>query len=361
MKNKLDMFKVLETDFSILAIVDDYESLIWTDRYRECGDFEIYVGVNSEYINLFKQERYIQISESEHLMIIESVEIKSDTTTGNHMIITGRSLESILDRRIVWQQTILNGNFQNGVESILNSNIISPSIADRKIENFIFNKSEDETITRLTLDAQYTGENVYEIINNLCAQVDIGYKVLLNSELKFVMNFYRGTDRSYDQFNHPYVVFSPKFENIINTDYSESYKDYKTVTLVAGEGEGNERRTLSVGTGNGLTRREIFTDARDISSKTDDDIELSAEEYNNQLKQRGEEKLAEKVIEKKFEGKVEASKMFVYGTDFFLGDVIQIVNEYGIEGKARIIEIIHSSSDKGVEIYPTFEAIQEKK
>lgn len=363
MKNKLDYFKVLETDFSVIAIVDNYESLIWTDRYRECGDFEIYVGVTPYFIDLFKQERYIEITESDHLMIIESVEIKSDSINGNHMIITGRSLESILDRRIVWQQTNLDGDFQNGVEYILNSNIISPAIADRRIDNFVFVRNTDENIERLTLQAQYTGDNIYDIIKNLCTQVDVGYGIVLNEAHQFVMSFYRGVDRSYDQFNRPYVVFSPKFENIINTDYSESYKTYKNVTLVAGEGEGYERKTFVVGNETGLTRRENFTDARDISTKAgsgDDEYIIPIEEYNQLLKQRGEEDLAEKVIDKKFEGKVEASKMFVYGKDFFLGDIIQIVNEYGIEGKARIIEIIHSSSNKGVEIYPTFEAIQEK-
>ena len=38
-------------------------------------------------------------------------------------------------------------------------------------------------------------------------------------------------------YTHLYVIFSPKFENVINTNYLESKKTLKTVTLVAGEGQ----------------------------------------------------------------------------------------------------------------------------
>ena len=76
----------------------------------------------------------------------------------------------------------------------------------------------------------------------------------------------QGADRSYDQFTNPYVIFSPKFENVINTNYLESKKTLKTVTLVAGEGEGADRRITTVacasGAGTGLNRRELYTDAR---------------------------------------------------------------------------------------------------
>ena len=35
---------VLNTEFESVAIIDTFESLIWTDRYYEAGDFEIYTA-----------------------------------------------------------------------------------------------------------------------------------------------------------------------------------------------------------------------------------------------------------------------------------------------------------------------------
>lgn len=229
-----------------------------------------------------------------------------------------------------------------------------------KINNFIFVESTDPAVTSLTLEAQFTGDNLYEAICDLCASKDIGFKITLTDDGKFAFQLYAGADRTYDQLVNPHVVFSPSFENIINSNYLESKKSLKTVTLVAGEGEGSDRKTkevaISSGGGSGLGRRELYTDARDISSTTDNGT-LTEAEYNSQLEQRGKEKLADNTVTKTFEGEMETSKMFVYGEDFFMGDMVQIVNEFGIEAKARVVEMIHSQDENGIDFYPTFETI----
>ena len=56
---------------------------------------------------------------------------------------------------------------------------------------------------------------------------------------------------------------------------------------------------------------------------------------------------------------VESTILFVYQRDFFMGDLIQIENEYGIGGTARIIEFIVSIDVNGIETYPTFESVDE--
>ena len=212
-------------------------------------------------------------------MIVEKIQITSDTEDGNHVTVTGRSLESILDRRIVWGQKLLSGNLQNGIKTLLNENVISPSDSNRKISNFIFKESTDSAITKLKLEAQYTGDNLYDVIQKICEEQGIGFKITLNDKKQFVFELYAGFDRSYDQTENPYVIFSPKFENIINSNYIESKASLKTVTLVGGEGEGAGRRYTTVGGGSGLNRRELFTDARDISSNVGSDDALTDAEY----------------------------------------------------------------------------------
>lgn len=39
-------------------------------------------------------------------------------------------------------------------------------------------------------------------------------------------------------------------------------------------------------------------------------------------------------------------------------DMVQIVNEYGIEGKARVTEFIRSQSKEGLDSYPTFVTVE---
>lgn len=350
---------VLNADFESIAVIDTYESMIWTDRYNAYGDFEIYFAMDESLLEYIKEDYYLWLKDSEHSMIIEDIKIDADTEEGNRLIVTGRSLESILERRIIWGQRIFSGNLQNAIQTMLNENIISPSVADRKIANFIFVPSTDSKITSLTIDNQYTGDDLYTVIKGLCEENNIGFKIVLTDDNQFAFSLYAGADRSYDQTENPYVVFSPNFENIINSNYFSSKAGYRNVTLVAGEGEGASRKTTAVGSASGLDRRELFTDARDISSDTEDGT-LSDAEYIAQLRTKGLKNLADHMITTAFEGEVEVTRLFKYGEDFFIGDIVQIANEYGNENSAYISELIISNSDEGLSIYPTFKTISKE-
>ena len=348
---------ILDTDRTPLCVLDVYNSFIWTDRYFKYGDFELHASMNEVLLQYLKQDYYITNANSEHVMIIEKLLINSDIENGNTITVSGRSLESLLERRIVWNRTTLSGNLQKGIKKLLNENVISPSNSNRKIDNFIFEESTDSAITGLTIDGQYTGDNLYEVIASICQEKDIGFKITLNTSNQFVFKLYSGVDRSYGQSVNPYVVFSPNFENIIESNYIESKMALKNVTLIGGEGEGTARKYTSVGTASGLDRRELFTDARDVRSEDDDGNAIPEADYLEQLRQRGREKLAENVDVVAFEGEADVSTMFTYGVDFFMGDVVQIANEYGHETKSRIVELISSESEEGVSTYPTFEYV----
>lgn len=356
---KTDNFTILGPDLEVLYDLDEFESFIWVDRFQEAGDFEIYTPATIQMITRLQTDLYLASRQSNHIMVIESNHIQSDSENGNHLITTGRSLESILDRRIIWTQTVLTGNLQNGVTKLLDENAINPTDPDRKISRLIFVPSEDPKITELTLEAQFTGDNLYDAIQAICASVDIGFRILLNDEKNFEFSLYAGVDRSYEQLDNPYVVFSPKDENVITNDYIKNKRPYKTVSLVAGEGEGTARKTkvvtLEGGGGIDLERRESYRDARDISSNNG---AIGTTAYNNLLNQRGLEDLAEQTIEKVFEGQMETTRVFIFGEDFFMGDVVQTSNDYEIESRSRVMEFIRSENESGIETYPTFKVLE---
>lgn len=350
---------VLNKNLDETFLIDIYESAIWTDRYYACGDFEIHSVTNEEILNNIKKDYYIYNRDSDHLMIVEKILIASDVEDGNTITISGRSLESILDRRIIWGQKTIRGNLQNGIKELLDDCIISPEDTGRKINNFIFEETTDPVITELTIESQYTGDNLYDVIRKICEERNIGFKVTLNDNKQFVFKLYAGIDRSYDQTTVPYVIFSPNFENLLNSSYVEYKAPLKNITLIGGEGEGADRTYTTLGEGVGLDRRELFTDARDLSSDIGEGVILTEEEYAAQLQQRGKEKLAEHKDITAFEGQAETTTMFKYGVDFFIGDIVQIANEYGHETKARILELVMSEDTSGTSVYPTFATSQE--
>lgn len=350
---------VLDTSFNTIAVLDGYKSLIWSDPFANCGDFELYVPINKTYFDYLQEDFYIINKDSEHVMIIENIETETDLELGSYIRITGRSLESILDRRIIWGLRYATGNMQDFIQAILNENIINPSDADRKIPNFIFERSTDPRITGLTIDTQYTGDNILDVIVELCEEASIGFKIILNNQNQFVFSLYAGTDRSYSQDVNPYVVFSPKYENLVNSNYYKSKANLKNVTLIGGEGEANNRVYTTYGSGSGLQRRELFSDARDLQSQDENGNEIPRSQYIANLQKRGQTNLLDYTEVEAFEGEVEATQMFVYKEDFFIGDIVQIANEYGKEGRTRITELTISDDETGLAIYPTFTIVED--
>lgn len=370
-----------------LYIVDQYKSLIWTERYNNYGDFELEIMLTSiDILDKFKYGYYITTDRFKNVMIVEKINMNTDVENGNTLIISGRSFESVLMRRCIYDQRNLTGNLQTCIQNLLNENVINPTIANRKIDNIIFRASADPSVIGWSVDTQFTGDSVYDAIQKMCNASSIAFKITLEDN-KFVFELYNGVDRSYDNEGiRPYVVFSPDFDNVIDTEYVLDTADFKNVGIIAGEGEGAERRKIYIyhnifpatkkkgggvitiewsrnyygpqppsdgGTMSGLNRYEVFIDARDISSKTDEG-EMTDLDYCLKLEDRGKEKMLEFVDQEEFQANVNTDIMYKYNEDFFMGDIVEITNGYGIEQSARVTEYIFSHSDNGVEEYPTF-------
>lgn len=356
---------ILDADLQTLATVDSFESIIWTDRYSEYGDFEIYSPIAISALSYIALGRYVWRRDASSVMMIEQVKIESDAENGSHLTISGRSLEALLTRRIIWKQTRITGNFQNGVKKLIDDAMISPEDEERKVANFIFKESTDERITKLTIDAQFTGDNLYDAIKKLCDIYDLGFKITLSDTNNFVFELVIGEDRSYDQEKNPWVIFSPKFDNLINSNYIQSNENECNVALVAGEGEGESRKTVTVITSEtspkGLDRKELYVDARDLSSiSADGETSIPDDQYASDLVTRGLEYLSENIYVESFEASVDPNGSFQYGRDYFVGDIVQIQNEYGMEAKVRVTELVRSESPSGIENYPTFVFVNEE-
>lgn len=340
---------VLNDRFERIGIIDTYASIIWTNRYFECGDFELYMQCTSEMIDLLQIGRYlIREGKEDNAMIIETVNVSTDHEQGNYLTVSGRCLKSIVYRRIIWNQTTLNGQVEICIARLLNDNIINPTDTVRKIINFQLGSMVE---TGIAMNVQYTGDNVGEVISAICTNYGIGWDIKLDIEhgtLTFIL--YKGTDRSCSQEIVPWIVFSNEFENLLTTNYSFDKSKFANVAKVAGEGEGSARKTTTIGSAKGFERYESFVDAKDLSSN---DGEITLSEYYKQLAERGTEKLAETTNIENFDGEV-VSHTYKYGTDYFLGDIVEVINEYGMEAVTRVIEVIESEDETGAYTIPTF-------
>lgn len=344
---------ILDNELNQVGVLDDYTSLIWSKRYSALGDCEIYISANPRTIDLLQKGYFITRVDDDMICRIETVEIDTDTDQGDFLIVTGYDCRKILNQRIVWTQTNFTGTVENFIRKIVTENVISPETSVRRISNLKLGQTKGFTES---IEIQSTYDYLFDKIQELCQTYGYGSKITFDGT-DFYFDLYVGVDRSLDQDENEVVVFSPEFENLISTRYSSDSSNLKTAALVAGEGEGTERVRQEIAGGSGIDRFELFVDAKDISTTTDD-VTLTEEEYRELLKQRGNEKLAEHVTVVSFDGAVEPNYSYKYGEDYFLGDIVTIKNKYGISANARVIEVIESDDDGGYSLIPTFEFIE---
>ncbi len=338
----------MNDQFVRLAIVDDYSSFIWATRYYTSGDFQLIVDANIKNKSLFQKDYYVVRDDDENVGIIEDIKIERNEDAKEILIVKGRFLDSIIGRRIIAVQTTVSGKISACIEQLLNDNIINPDDSDRQISNFTINSYEIST----TMQAQYTGKNLLDTISTICETYGIGYKVTLNYDHEFVFQLYEGVNRTYDQSVNTWVIFSDTYDNLLSSSYEENYRTMVNAVLVAGEGEGLDRKTAWATRSNatGINRYEMYKDQRNIRS---DDGEIPEEEYTELLKESGKESLTSYTTA--FTGSVFFDNI-EYKTDINVGDLCVIENSnWGIYINTRLVEVIESVDESGdYSIVPTF-------
>lgn len=252
---------VLNRNFEIIGVLDNYKSFIWAKRYNEAGACDIQVKADVDSIQLLQKGNYILRSDDDEMICrIDVLELDTDVEEGNYLIVGGNDCKKLLNQRVVWQQTNFSGTAENFIRKIINENAINPTDTARKISNLSLgelNGYSDKIEIQSSYD--YLDEKVQEI----CKSYHYGYRVAFRNG-KLVVEIYKGVDHSFNQNVNDFVVFSPDFENISTTKYSTDSTNYRSIALICGEGEGASRTktTLDLTSASGLERYELYVDAK---------------------------------------------------------------------------------------------------
>lgn len=349
---------ILNKAFEMVGVIDDYSSLIWAERYWNAGEFEIMIRANEEMISLLKEDCYV-VREDKitkqgfgEVGIIENKEIKTDEDSGSYLTVKGNLLDGILDRRIVWNQTTISGNAEECIRKLIEDNIILPTDQERKIENFILDKKQGFTEEIKEFDLQSAGDDLLEAISSICQNAKIGFQMTLTTEHKFLFTLYKGVDRSRGQQVNDFVVFSPEYDNLNNTEYTFNREEYKNAGLIFGEGEGASQKVVSIGDTTGLDRREVKIDGSSVSSNGEI---ITMDTYERMLRDYGNGQMNEHKQLEGMAGDVENNFTYKINVDYFIGDIVSVENEFKIGANTRVIETAENWSETGYQIVPTFD------
>lgn len=380
-KRSMQLF-VLDKSFEVVSLCDTFSSLIWTERYSGYGDFELYLPASMANINMFPRGFYLwliepfvydkngnKIETRNDVMIIEKTELSTDIEDGDQLIISGRSLESLLLRRVIPKKVKYESiDPREIIKTILNENIIKPSEPARKIPNFkiaIDNSQPLDPKYRQTFE--FDGDYVYDAIKTICDTYDLGFSLDLKSDDYWQTSYLsfsvlEGTDRSYEQIKNPYMVFSPRFDNLVSSDTVEDDTEFFNSAYVASTEETKDnvtRRLIKYVPNNsgrsGWDIRETFYTDSDAKLNDADNHPRPDHDIYPELEKYGRDELKAQKSNNSFNAEIALLGSVRYHRDYEIGDIIQFDNTYGVNKKARITEYVRNEDDNGYREYPTFE------
>lgn len=353
----------------IVGTFSDFISLIWTERFNGYGDFELVTPLTKKHYDLLKMDRYVEIPTSTNLMVIESINIENISEEKDKKItVKGISFESILKKRIiyVWRDTQKGINLKSFLTYLVKENLSSSLYPDRYVDWVVLTNNLSDYFNEITIQTDINrGDNLGDAIFLLGGLYGFCPKTVFNPiNKRVVIDFYLGVQRN--------ITFGRNDYNISNARYDSSISDFKTSAIVAGSGEGANRTIVVVSRStteityddngneikkdkndyNGVERREIFVDARDIQRENGE----TKDQYISRLKERGVNALKENNKNYLIDGTITNVGKYLLNVDYKLGDIVRIKNVFNLVD-VRITEIIQSWSDTGYEIYPSFETL----
>lgn len=379
-KRSMQLF-VLDKSFEVVSLCDTFSSLIWTERYSGYGDFELYLPASMANINMFPRGFYLSLIESpvyntngvkietrNDVMIIEKTELSTDLEDGNRLTVSGRSLEALLLRRVIPKKVKYESvDPREIIKTILNENVINPSESARRISNFKMAIDSSKPMNpkdRRTYE--FDGDYVYDAIKTICDDYDWGFSLDLKTDDHWQTSYLAfsiiyGTDRSYEQTKNPYMVFSPRFDNLISSNTVEDDTEFYNSAYIASteETKDDHTRCLIAYLPNNSGRSEW--DIRE-TFYTNSDAKLNDAENNPrpdsaiipELEQYGKDELKTQKSNDSFDAEIALLNSVQYHRDYDIGDLIQFDNLYGVNRTARITEYVRNEDDNGYREYPTF-------
>lgn len=348
---------ILNGQLKVIAIYDFYKSLIWSNRYYKTGDFELQIPLNDDVKEKIKQDYFIfrEIDYDNGIIyrpkIIERIELINNTME-NSLLVSGRDATAILERRIIYPTEILSGNYEECMCNLINAHACNPVDVKRKLD--IISVNNTGLITD-TIDTQVTGDTLLQYIEKTSLDYKIGFRTDLDLNAnKFIFKAFNGTDRT---TGNSKVVISRDYDNLIKDNYINDKEKYKNMAYVAGAGEGEERKLVTLNDDlSGIERRELFVDARDLQEKDQEGAIIPEEEYLEQLRQRGSEKLSENKIDITNGCEADIDGIYKFNKDYYLGD--KVICEGYMKFNEIIVETTESNTAAGVKTELTFEEVE---
>lgn len=380
----MDVF-TLDANFDPNDIIDNYETIAWTERYYTFGEFELTTYDVAGAIVKLPINSCISLSTTLQVMVVEEHLIETDEQGTDVLKVSGRSVDGMLDTRILvnWhtspfpsyiptpRQTpssqtasailyIINGSFLASVT------YMSPGFGDAEQILTPVVAIADASVTGLgPTRARYLLEGTHEKhVREMLSEIDAGLKSdrVRTSGVaagKVALLIYKGRDLRESAAISNYVTFSVDNGDFKRVSYLRSVKNYKNVAVFTGGLDPPTHaetgyRTLALPNTSpativaGFARRELHVKTVEIFRSDDyvgdpevDAIKIAQDEL--------------KKVQRTLFITAEISDALKdqYNVSYALGDLITFRGAYGITASMQITEFTFIQDKNGERAYPT--------
>jgi len=318
---------LLNRDFERIAVLTEYESLVWTSRIWDHSEARLKCAPGS----IPASAAFFERSDTDEAMWIRRVhDVSEDTERYTELAAWGATL--MFDKRVNWWTKEWAGvNLAVAVEELLADAQITYAGLDRTIDG-MSTTLVDLTGTPHLISKQVSWGQVAAIVYDIVRAAGFSFGVRYASAAGLKPFVRRGVDLSAS------VVFSTAFDDVSAAEADFDLTDAANVAVVGGQGEGPARIVTTVTVDDGEELAELWVDADDLEQG-----ELTAGEYLDLLAQRGAEKLADLPVTMSVEGVVTEDR-YTYRDDFDLGDTVTF-EAFGLAVTDTVSEVTETIED----------------
>jgi hypothetical protein len=354
--------------------IENYDSLIWTERFNSgIGEFVLVTG-DTSLMDQLPEGQMVSLRESDVPMIVETHLIERKKNQPTKLTIKGRAFESILDRRSSIQ-TVAGGAADWAVTAKIPCDVAyyiikricvdgSADVNDIFPTSLVDFQQPPDYLTGTGPNRSFTVPrgNLLNVVMGFLQteaaaepaivgppavvatpaveQHGIRSKKPSQTGTKIAVQLYKGTNRSGT------VYFDGTRDLLDDGSYLFSKVGSGNTAYVLGTA-GAVTLNQSGVPKSGLERRVILVDGTSSGVTTE-----------AALVEQGKTSLAEAKETVMFDGSINQDlSPYVYGEHYFLGDIVRLVGDYGVEENARVTEYIRSKDATGIKSYPTLVAI----
>lgn len=328
---------IYDSNFNRVADISNYEFFSWIRRFRNVDEFQLHINRYNANVEFLIEGNWIIAfigGENRAARIEkENIGLTESGKTSETLKLKGYSGSQPLRNRVIFEDTLSGDGYdtqtsviaETAMKHYVDQNIVNPTDTNRDIPNFIISP---DLSRGNTINVRARFQKMNELLNGICLSGDIGYETTFNlTTQNNEFDAIEGTDKTAS------VNISTDTGNIQNINFEKSVLDTLSIAYVGGQGTAAARNVREVFTAvsepSGYDRKEVFIDARDLSS-------------NDELDDRGTAVLKDNEDKLLMDFTYLDTGMFQYLNDFNLGDIITITYVGIATLQARIIRISES-------------------